>query len=143
LTKVDGYFFEKKFELFCLAYCLVFLYPLSLYQQKKQAMKNNRSQILSLAWQIRRTTSLTWSECQTAAWNAFKLREALKAGVTNFYFIKADGSLRKAVGTLDSTLFEYEAKGEAKPNPMLVRFWDLEKMAFRSCKIQNIFKIAA
>lgn len=106
-------------------------------------MKNNRSQILSLAWQIRRTTSLTWSECQTAAWNAFKLREALKAGVTNFYFIKADGSLRKAVGTLDSTLFEYEAKGEAKPNPMLVRFWDLEKMAFRSCKIQNIFKIAA
>lgn len=107
-------------------------------------MKNiNRSTVLSLAWQIRRTTSLTWSECQTAAWNAFKLREALKAGVVNFRFTKADGSIREAVGTLDSNLFEYEAKGEAKPNPMLVRFWDLEKSEFRCCKVEKIFKIAA
>lgn len=109
-------------------------------------MKNskiNRSEVLSLAWQIRRTSNLTWSECQTAAWNAIKLRTALKSGVVQFYFIKADNTLRKAVGTLDSSRFEYEAKGESVFNPMLVKYWDLEKSAFRCCRVEKIFKIAA
>lgn len=105
--------------------------------------KITRSEILKLAWQIRRTSNLTWSECQTAAWKSAKLRTALKSGVVEFEFYKVDGSLRKAVGTLNSSQFEYEAKGESVFNPMLVKYFDLEKQAWRACRIDRIFKIAA
>ena len=108
-------------------------------------MKNaNRSAILSLAWSIRRATpSLTWSQCQTAAWKSYNLKTALKSGVVHFYYIKADNTLRKAVGTLDATKFEYEAKGESVFNPMLVKYFDLEANAFRACRVDRISKIAA
>lgn len=73
--------------------------------------------------------------------------EMLKRAV-RFRFTKKDGELREAVGTLkrdrmiqqDGTL--WEPVGEGKPeHPMYVRYWDLNKMAWRQFSILNLVAV--
>jgi len=70
--------------------------------------------------------------------------EMLKRAV-RFQFRKQNGELREAVGTLkrdrmiqqDGTL--WEPVGESKPeHPMYVKYWDLNKMAWRQFSILNL-----
>lgn len=105
----------------------------------------NRSEVLTLAWTIRKNANgLTWGQCQAAAWRALKLRSALYAGAVTFQFTKEDGTTRTANGTLSRDLFAYESKGgPVRENPLLVKFFDLEKQAFRSCRVDRLTRIAA
>lgn len=78
------------------------------------------------------------------------LREKLQQGKTNFVFRKKDGSKRNAVGTLNFDLIpkddwpvtaddidsDYKDK-----NKGVVTYYDLEKMAWRCCKTENILEI--
>ena len=109
---------------------------------KKQ---NTRSEVLTLSWTIRKqNTGLTWGQCQAAAWRALKLRSALHAGAVAFEFTKEDGTTRKANGTLSRDFFQYESKGgPTKENPLLVKYFDLEKQGFRSCRVDRLTSIAA
>lgn len=90
--------------------------------------------------------SLNWSACLSAAWQQYRelmsLREEiinkLKAGIVAFSFQKKDKSTRSAVGTLNSSLFSYESKGsKRKANKFLVKYFDLEKGAFRCFKLES------
>lgn len=65
-----------------------------------------------------------------------------------FQFRKQNGELREAVGTLkrekmiqqDGAL--WEPVGEGKPeHPMYVRYWDLNKMAWRQFSILNLIAV--
>lgn len=110
-------------------------------------MKNTtslRSEVLSLAWTIRRQNSgLTWSECQKAAWNSVRLRAALYTGVVGFSYTKENGEVRQAVGTLNTNLYRYESKGVGSPaNPMVVKYYDVEAAGFRSCRVDRILRAA-
>lgn len=75
------------------------------------------------------------------------LRTALKAGKTNFVFIKKDGSRRAAVGTLnlddvpdaDKQFKHSEVEQDERPDQ--TSYYDLEKMAWRCCKTENIIEI--
>lgn len=78
------------------------------------------------------------------------LRTALKAGKTNFVFIKKDGSRRAAVGTTNPDLIPLDLLGSQKtPEQSLeeqrsqgiVRYFDIEKEGWRSCKVENILEI--
>lgn len=102
--------------------------------------KNTRSEVLTMAWAIRKQTSgLTWGQCQALAWRASRLRSALHTGAVTFRYQKEDGSTREALGTLSPALFQYESKGgQAKENPLLLKYFDLEKQAFRSCRIDRL-----
>lgn len=106
----------------------------------KQQVKINRSEILSLAWTIRRQNSgMTWSECQSAAWKSFRLRSALHAGIVNFTYIKENGEVRYATGTLNADHFNYENKGTVRAeNPMVIKYFDIDASAFRSCRIDRL-----
>lgn len=75
------------------------------------------------------------------------LREALSHGVVEFTFKKANGELRKAIGTtlLDPSVATGFTdadipKGCCDKNGV-VAFWDCEKMAWRSCKEDSIVSI--
>ena len=77
---------------------------------------------------------------------AAALREKLQQGKTNFVFKKKDGSKRNAIGTLDfdiipteDTQFKSEQPREERDDQ--VTYYDLEKMAWRCCKTENILSI--
>lgn len=64
------------------------------------------------------------------------LKQMLHEGIVNFEFIKKDGSVRSAKGTLLAEyLPEKKADSDASPrkhNENVVVYFDLEKKAFRS-----------
>lgn len=75
------------------------------------------------------------------------LREALSRGVVEFTFKKANGELRKAIGTtfLDPSVATGFTdadmpKGYGDKNGV-VAFWDCDKKAWRSCKEDSIVSI--
>lgn len=77
---------------------------------------------------------------------AAALREKLQQGKTSFVFKKKDGSRRQAVGTLnfdliptEDTQFKSEEQREERQDQ--VTYYDLEKMAWRCCKTENILSI--
>lgn len=105
-----------------------------------------RREVLTLAHALRRLIpSLPWGDCQRAAWKAVRLRAALRTGAASFTFTKEDGTTRAAVGTLNAELYTYTAKGTgaAAENPTVVKFYDLEKGAFRSCRVDRLVTVAA
>jgi hypothetical protein len=61
------------------------------------------------------------------------LRSRLRNGAVTFSFRKTDGSLRRALGTLDLTRIPESGKpkGGSAP-PGVTTFFDLEKSAWRS-----------
>lgn len=77
---------------------------------------------------------------------AAALREKLQQGKTNFVFKKKDRSKRNAIGTLnfdliptEDTQFKSEEPREERDDQ--VTYYDLEKMAWRCCKTENILSI--
>lgn len=78
------------------------------------------------------------------------LREKLHQGEVNFVFKKKDGSRRAAVGTTNPDLIPLDLLGSQKtPEQSLeeqrsqgiVRYFDLEKEGWRSCKVENILEV--
>lgn len=78
------------------------------------------------------------------------LREKLQQGETNFVFKKADGSRRAAVGTTNIDLIPGDMLGshltpeqsiEEQRMRGVVRYFDIEKQSWRSCKVENILEI--
>ena len=63
-----------------------------------------------------------------------KFNEMLHNGIVEFEFVKKDGTLRQAKGTLVTNLIPTSATNGSgrKPNPNVQVYWDLEKNAFRS-----------
>ena len=93
---------------------------------------------MSSAWQLVKSAGLTLSEALKQAWKAVKLKWKLLYGIVEFSFAKKDGSIRKAIGTLDLALFDYEAKGSQKENYKSVAYYDLDANGFRSFSIGSL-----
>lgn len=104
-----------------------------------------RSEVLSMAWAIRRQNpAFTWGSCQIAAWKVARLRVALRAGVASFTFQKTDGEVREAKGTLNADLFQYERKGTDRAEIVtVIKYYDLDKNAWRSFRAERILTVAA
>lgn len=78
------------------------------------------------------------------------LREKLQQGEVNFVFKRVDGSRRAAVGTTNPDLIPLDLLGSQKtPEQSLeeqrsqgiVRYFDIEKEGWRSCKVENILEV--
>lgn len=74
------------------------------------------------------------------------LRDALKQGKTNFVFKKKDGSRREAVGTLNFDLIptegkQFKSEEQKEERDDQVTYFDMEKLAWRCCKTENILEI--
>ena len=84
--------------------------------------------------------SSDWKECILIACEAAKLKAELRKGSHNFVFKKKCGEIREAIGTLNPGLINYEYKGSvSKFNPAWVKYYDLDKDAFRSFKVMNYY----
>ena len=79
--------------------------------------------------------------------NIHDLRKALNEGVVNFEFVKKDGSLRAARGTTCPELIPTENMPQGKRTPeqqamynrTTVAFYDIDKKAWRSMRIDTIW----
>lgn len=104
--------------------------------------KNQLSEIMQLAWQFVRRNGYSMSEALKCAWVNFKLRKAMASRIVRFYFLKVDGSIREAFGTLASNVVP-ETKGtDRKPNETIQTYFDTEKDEWRCFKRANLIRIA-
>ncbi len=105
------------------------------------ATKNNfRARVMKYAWQIWKATKCKWRDCMLKAWQLYRLAKSMRDGVVEFYYFKANGTLRKALGTLKNVPagVSLGAKRITKPSYKTMSYFDVEKQAFRCFKTENL-----
>ena len=102
-------------------------------------MKNFRSKVFKQAYEMMKATSKVFAVCLAKAWTIYRLYKRMKKETVSFAYEKADGSLRKAKGTLQdvSSLI----KGTGIENYKTVRYFDVDANGFRSFKVENLIAV--
>ena len=108
------------------------------------AKTNFRARVMKYAWQLWRATQQEWRSCMLKAWELYRLAKAMRGGIVTFWYKKTDGTLRKAMGTLKNIPagITFGGKKVTKPSYKTLCYFDTEKNAFRSFKIENLVAIA-
>jgi hypothetical protein len=101
---------------------------------------NFRARVMKYAWQLWRATRQAWRICMIKAWQLYRLAKQMREGVVSFYYQKADGTIRKATGTLKNVPAGMTLGGKrvTKPSYKTMVYFDTEKSAFRCFKIENL-----
>ena len=96
--------------------------------------------IMRRSWALFRTTGKTFSEHHPLKRRFYRLTDRMRAGVVRFAYEKADGTLRRACGTLrdiDATI-----KGSGRPDDgRTVKYYDIEAAGWRSFKVENLITV--
>ncbi len=71
------------------------------------------------------------------------LKEKMKNGVAHFVFEKKNGELREAWGTTSHSLMKANiiGNGLSGDDVNTVKYWDVEKGAFRSLRYENLIQV--
>lgn len=94
---------------------------------------------MKYAWQLWKATKQAWRLCMVKAWQLYRLAKSMRQGVVTFYYQKADGSIRKAVGTLKNLPARVSLGGKSSnPSYKTMAYFDVEKNSFRSFKVENL-----
>ena len=105
-------------------------------------MKNSidLKNIMMQAWMFVRTTGMTMSEALKLAWRNFKLKVAMKHRIVKFWFVKIDGTVRQAYGTLIDRMLPPTKGTGRNENPTIQTYYDTEKQAYRCFKVANLIR---
>lgn len=101
---------------------------------------NFRKTIFQRAWQIVKSTGKSFAVALAKAWQLYRLSKKMQNEIVTFAYEKVDGSLRKAVGTLKDVQ-QFIKGGSNSPKDKVFHYWDLESVAFRSFKVENLITI--
>lgn len=107
--------------------------------------KNNfRVRVMKYAWKIFKATAQVWSLCLRKAWQLYYLAKNMRGGVVKFTFRKADGTIRKATGTLKnlSAGSTFGGKKMIEPSYKTFTYFDVERNSFRCFKVENLIAVA-
>lgn len=104
--------------------------------------RNVLHEIMTLAWQFVKRNGYTMSEALKCAWANMKLMGQMKDRIVKFYFLKVDGTVREAYGTLKSELVPETGKSDKAKNDTVQCYYDTERQNWRSFKKANLIKIA-
>ena len=87
-----------------------------------------------------RTTGKAFAVCLSKAWALYRLSKKMTTQrEVAFTYEKKDGTLRKAYGTLkDIGQF---VNGTGKASEKVFHYWDLEAVAFRCFKVENLVTV--
>lgn len=94
------------------------------------------SKIMRRAWQIARTTGKAFAVALSKSWALYRLAKQMRAGIVRFAYEKADGTLRKAIGTLKDTAALVKGTGR-HDDGRTVKYYDIEADGWRSFKVEN------
>lgn len=100
---------------------------------------NFRVRVMKYAWHLWKATKQAWRICMIKAWQLYRLAKAMRGGVATFYYQKADGSIRKARGTLKHVPAGATLGGKkvTKPSYKTMAYFDVDRNAFRCFKAEN------
>ena len=102
-------------------------------------MKANLKDIMLTAWRLYRICGMKFSECLKRAWANFKLVQKMQCEIVKFFYIKVDGSLREAYGTLSvKFIVKSEQTNNRKKNDTVQCYFDTEAQAWRCYKKLNL-----
>ena len=103
------------------------------------------TQVMNDAKRINEITGRPMSECENQAQQIAECVKAMKTRIVEFFFLKKDGTIRQAFGTLqdDVILPLIKDATNRKPNNDLVTYYDTEKLQFRSFKKCNFKSFVA
>ena len=102
--------------------------------------RNDLQTIMRRAWHLFRSMGKAFAVCLSKAWQLYRLTKRMRAGVVRFAYEKADGTLRKAAGTLHEV--SATIKGTGRPDGgQAVRYYDVEADGWRSFKVENLIAI--
>ena len=95
--------------------------------------------VLTDAKRINQITGRPMAECENQAQQIADCVKAMKSRIVEFYFVKKDGTVRQAFGTLqdDVILPLIKNASNREPNPELVTYFDCVKKQFRSFRKEN------
>ena len=99
-------------------------------------MKNFRTKVFKQAHELMRATGKAFAVCLSKSWALYSLNKRMRREIVTFAYEKADGSLRKAKGTLQDV--QNLIKGTGPENYKTVRYFDVEANGFRSFKVENL-----
>jgi hypothetical protein len=95
-----------------------------------------KSRLFKIAHTIKGNFS-NFSDALVFAWRVIKLQYALcTQALVNFTYKKVDGSIREAVGTLESV--PTPKGGFRKANHGLLTYFDLQVREWRCAKVENL-----
>lgn len=104
--------------------------------------KSTLANIMRMAWMFVKRNGFTMAEALKVAWLNAKVTKAMRTGIVQFFFMKVDGTLRQAFGTLDPhRLPETQGSGH-RPADTVQVYYDTEKQEYRSFKKCNLYKMA-
>ena len=104
--------------------------------------KSTLANIMRMAWMFVKRNGFTMAEALKVAWLNAKVTKAMRTGIVQFFFMKVDGTLRQAFGTLDPhRLRETQGSGR-RPADTVQVYYDTEKQEYRSFKKCNLYKMA-
>jgi len=97
------------------------------------------------AIRINEITGRPMEECESQAQQIAELVKEMKQRIVEFFFIKKDGTVRQAFGTLQDEVILPLIKDSSnrEPNPELVTYYDTVKSQFRSFRKENFQRFVA
>ena len=98
-----------------------------------------QKRVLKSAWNLLADNFGTWSECLTQAHKTVKQINSIEVGTT-FHYRKKDGTIRIATVGFVPSAYQFSTKPQ-QINPFIERYFDLEKNAFRSFKVENFIGV--
>lgn len=104
---------------------------------------NFRSRVMKYAWHLWRATRQAWRTCMLKAWRLYHLAEEMRGGVVTFSYLKTDGTIRMATGTLMNVPAGASLGGKrvTKPSYKTMAYFDTGRNAFRCFRIENLISV--
>lgn len=100
------------------------------------------SELMKNAWFMVRNYGMSLSNAMKQAWRILKLKVAMRKGIVKFQFLKLDGTLRDAVGTLTEEVTSKLVGGQYyNPSPKTVPYFDCEKQEWRCFRKERLVGI--
>ena len=103
-------------------------------------MNYNFADIMTEAWRLIRQNGYSRSEALRTAWLLAKVKRGMREGVVSFAYLKMDGSVREAHGTLMPSAVPATG-GRRREDPTLMTYYDTDKSSWRCFKKANILTI--
>ena len=97
-------------------------------------VRNQLRDIMLQAWRFVKRNGMSMAEAMKCAWCNHKVRTAMMSRIVKFYFLKVDGSIREAYGTLKSDIVPPTSESNRKKNVIVQVYYDTEKAAWRCFK---------
>lgn len=99
--------------------------------------------VMTLAWQFVHTNNFDMSQALKLAWVNLRLKNEMENRIVRFRFVRVDGIVREASGTLDERVVPAPKGNDTRTKSDAVQvYYDIERGGFRSFRKVNLLSIA-